>query len=246
MKKYILLFTGLFFFLCAQAQTTLKVMSFNIHEGYNASIQDIASFIKSQNPDIVSLQEVEYYTDRTTKKSDPRTINNNINMLGELAYLTGMQGMFFPTINVYGGKFGNAVLSKYGMEKTENILLPYVNGTEQRAAAVVKFTLPGGTSVSLVSTHLDMANLDNGMNQIKKLNQIHNSKELMILCGDLNRRVGSAEINELTTVWKIALSNEFDHILFSPANSWTVKDQKIFSDVNISDHKPIMITLQLN
>lgn len=246
MKKNFLLLIGLMFFSFVSAQTTLKILSYNIHGGYDASMKDIANFIKLQNPDIVSLQEVEYYTDRTKKLSAPRIINNNINMLNELAYLTGMQGMFFPIINVYGGKFGNAVLSKFGMEKTENILLPYVEGTEQRAASTIKFTLPNAIPVTFVATHLDMDNEANGMNQVKKLNELFKNSGLTIAAGDLNARLGTQPINELSTVWKLAISNEFDHIFFNPKDSWIVKEQKVFSEINFSDHKPIMVTLQLN
>ncbi len=240
MKKYLFICIACCCTWGIQAQT-VKIMSLNIHGAQDATIEDIAAFIKSQDPDIVTLQEVEYYTKRSKRTND-----NNEDMLCKLAYLSGMQGMFYPIINVHSGKFGNAILSKYGMEKTTNVLLPYMTGTELRAASVCRITLPEGTNVSIVSTHLDMANLQNGMDQVKKLNELFENKGLVILGGDLNRRLGTSEITEFSKVWELALSNEFDHIAFTPKGSWSVSNKKIITSPVISDHSPIMLTLTYN
>ena len=223
MKKIISILLGICLCGGVFAQTQLKIISFNIHAGYDAPIADIAAFIKEQDPDIVALQEVEYYTNRTGANT-PRPINNNINMLNELAYLTGMHGMFYVTLEkCYGGKFGNAILSN---------------------AAIADIKLPDGTEFSIVDTHIDMSKLDNGMSQIKEVNRIPQLGKHYIVAGDMNRRVGTAEINELSSVWTLALSREFDHIGYYPANGWVVKETKVFSDNQLSDHYPIMVTLE--
>ena len=195
MKKIISILLGICLCGGVFAQTQLKIISFNIHAGYDAPIADIAAFIKEQDPDIVALQEVEYYTNRTGANT-PRPINNNINMLNVLAYLT----------------------------------------------ADIK--LPDGTEFSIVDTHIDMSKLDNGMSQIKEVNRIPQLGKHYIVAGDMNRRVGTAEINELSSVWTLALSREFDHIGYYPANGWVVKETKVFSDNQLSDHYPIMVTLE--
>ena len=172
MKKIISILLGICLCGGVFAQTQLKIISFNIHAGYDAPIADIAAFIKEQDPDIVALQEVEYYTNRTGANT-PRPINNNINMLNELAYLTGMHGMFYVTLEkCYGGKFGNAILSKHSFDETRRIMLPCAAGTEQRNAAIADIKLPDGTEFSIVDTHIDMSKLDNGMSQIKEVNRI--------------------------------------------------------------------------
>lgn len=245
MKKFISILLGVCLWGNISAQTQLKIMSFNIHAGYDAPIADIAAFIKAQDPDIVALQEVEYYTNRS-KANTPREINNNINMLNELSYLTGYHGMFYVTLeSCYGGKFGNAILSKHSFVETSRILLPCATGTEQRCAAIAKIILSDGSEISFVDTHIDMSNLENGMNQIKEVNRIPQLGKWCVLAGDMNRRVGTAEINELSSVWTLALSREFDHIGYYPSSGWVVKETKIFSDNTLSDHYPIMVTLEL-
>ena len=219
MKKIISILLGICLCGGVFAQTQLKIISFNIHAGYDAPIADIAAFIKEQDP--------------------------NINMLNELAYLTGMHGMFYVTLEkCYGGKFGNAILSKHSFDETRRIMLPCAAGTEQRNAAIADIKLPDGTEFSIVDTHIDMSKLDNGMSQIKEVNRIPQLGKHYIVAGDMNRRVGTAEINELSSVWTLALSREFDHIGYYPANGWVVKETKVFSDNQLSDHYPIMVTLE--
>ena len=234
MKKFFLIAVLLNMLFDGYAQTTLKVMSFNIHAGADASLEQLASFIKKQNPDVVALQEVDYYTTRS----------KGVDMLLELSYLTGMHGMFFPAIDAHGGKYGNAILSKYSFDETQKKILPYTSGTEKRCAAIVKIVLDDGTSVCVVGTHLDMANLSNGLLQVGELTKIPQTGELCVLAGDLNRRVGTEHINLLSTVWDLAVSNTFDHVAYYPQNRWVVKETKIFEEV-LSDHKDIMAVLEI-
>ena len=57
-KKFIFILLSVCLWGSVSAQTQLKIMSFNIHAGYDAPMADIAAFIKAQDPDIVALQEV--------------------------------------------------------------------------------------------------------------------------------------------------------------------------------------------
>jgi len=228
------------------AQNQIKVMTFNIHAASDATIEDIANFIKQEKPDIVALQEVDFYTDRS-KSSTLRPNNNNEDMLTSLAKYTKMQGMFFPAIDVHGGKFGIAVLSNLGFESTQSISLPYVTGTEKRVAALCTIELANQKTVSLLCAHLDMANQDNGMDQIKKINELgREAAHPIILAGDLNKRVGTTHINELETTWKLSSSNEFDHIAQLSTNKFNVVNIKVYTDNTLSDHLPIMVTYELN
>ena len=52
MKKIISILLGICLCGGVFAQTQLKIISFNIHAGYDAPIADIAAFIKEQDPDI--------------------------------------------------------------------------------------------------------------------------------------------------------------------------------------------------
>lgn len=230
----------------AFAQEQIKVMSFNIHGSINTPIEKIAEFIVANKPDIVAIQEIEFYTDRSVQ-ANARSHNNNEDMITKLAYMCKMQGMFYPAINVYGGSFGNAILSRFPIERTEKVLLPFAENTEQRVAAISDLKLPNGEMFTLICTHLDMADQDNGMNQIKKINEIGKAaKYPIILAGDMNKRLDTPHINELKSVWSLSLSHEFDHIAQFPGDKFTVTDTKVFTENTLSDHLPIMVTYKLN
>lgn len=226
------------------AQNTIKVMTFNIHAASDATIDMLAEFIKKEKPDIVALQEVDFYTDRSAS-STPRPNNNNEDMLTSLAYKTNMQGIFIPAINAHGGKYGIAILSIFGFESSESISLSYVSGTERRVAGLCSIELPNKRLINFLCAHLDMANHDNGLNQIKELNNIAKSSQLpIILGGDLNKRVGTSHIDELLDVWKLSLSNEFDHIGYL-SDDLKIVSTKIYTDNILSDHLPLMVTFEI-
>lgn len=64
--KYLLIVVFLYQFGNVYAQDTLriKVMTYNIRFGELASLEELASHIKSFNPDFVALQEIDCKTDR--------------------------------------------------------------------------------------------------------------------------------------------------------------------------------------
>ena len=76
----------------AQGQNdTLRVMTFNLHAGHDASLQQIGEFIRHYQPDFVALQEVDKNTHRSNCPHQ-----NNRDFITELAYYSGMQGLFSP------------------------------------------------------------------------------------------------------------------------------------------------------
>lgn len=81
-----------------------KAMTYNTYSGRKQGIDKIAEVIKKENPDIVSLQEIERNTEINPWDTPKK-----------LSELTGMKYYYFahaldiPT----GGDYGNVILSKY-------------------------------------------------------------------------------------------------------------------------------------
>lgn len=110
----------------------LKVLSYNLRFGELASLEELADFIKEQDPDVVALQEVD---SRTFRERAP--LQNDKDFATELGYLTGMFAAYGKTIPYKKGYYGIAILSKYPMAKIERKYLPKTeNGKEQRAVLV--------------------------------------------------------------------------------------------------------------
>ena len=92
------------------AQLQVKVMTFNIHAGHDASLTQIAQLIKSECPDFVALQEVDCNTHRNNARHQ-----NGRDFMAELAYHSGMMALYCPTITYSGGYYGIGLLTRHLM-----------------------------------------------------------------------------------------------------------------------------------
>ena len=105
MKKNLLFIFAALFIFSAQAQNTLKLMSYNIKNANGmdnvCNFQRIANVINNTSPDVVAIQEVDSMTNRSGQKY----------VLGEIAERTQMHGYFAPAIDYDGGKYGIGLLT---------------------------------------------------------------------------------------------------------------------------------------
>lgn len=94
MKRSILFFILVFILTSCNK---LSVMSYNIHamRGMDKELDAvrIANVINEQNPDLVALQEVDMFTERSGK----------MDAIALLEKETGMQGVFMRTFDYQGG-----------------------------------------------------------------------------------------------------------------------------------------------
>ncbi len=128
----------------------LRVLSYNIHhaEGIDRKLdlERIARVIRSVEPDLVALQEVDQKVKRTQGVDQP----------AELARLSKMHVVFGANIMLQGGHYGNALLSRFPLARHKNHLLPNIDGSEQRGAIEAEITLPDkNPPLMLIATHLD-------------------------------------------------------------------------------------------
>src|SRR5690625_2446210 len=169
----------------AEPPVKLKVLSYNLRFGELASLEEIAAFIKKQDPDVVALQEVDNHTfrDRAPKQ-------NGKDFATELGFRTGMIPVYGKTIPYKGGYYGIAILSKYPLAKVERIYLPKTkNGKEQRAVLVAEVEYKEGEYITFASTHLDYTNTEERQVQVKKLNEaVMDSPYRVIMAGDISAR----------------------------------------------------------
>lgn len=184
------------------AARRLKVMTYNIRiasppsKGWGyTDLPAIATVINRVQADLVALQEVDAFTDRSGKNS---------HQARELGRLTRMEFHFAKAIDRSNGDYGVAVLSRYPIEKAESFSLGTVSGhpeAETRAAAVVTVRTPVGRVV-FVSAHLDhLSDMDRAY-QIARLNRILDRyrKWPVILGADLNAVPTNAVIAKLKLV----------------------------------------------
>ena len=137
-------------FLSLLESNSLRVMSYNIHHGLGIDgkldLNRIARLINDWGPDLIALQEVDNMTSRS----------NFMNETDTLASRTNMYSVFGKNVEVYGGEYGNAVLSKYPIVHSENRKLPRDGNSEQRGILAVWIQLKYKDDLTVfISTHFD-------------------------------------------------------------------------------------------
>ena len=127
----------------------IRIMSYNIHHGRGTDKVDlvrIAKLINDWSLDLVALQEVDNSTSRS----------NFMNQTDTLALNTKMFSIFGKNIDVFGGEYGNAVLSRYPIIHSENRKLPRIGNSEQRGLLAVWIQLKDKDDLTVfISTHFD-------------------------------------------------------------------------------------------
>ena len=232
---------------------TIRVMTFNLHAGHDASLQQIGQFIKQYQPDFVALQEVDQNTHRANCPQQ-----NDRDFITELAYYSGMQGLFGPTIKFSGGHYGIGLLTRHQFVDVHNIKLPHpVERMEQRGLLEGTFILHNGDTIMMACTHLEaFDSISRAAQADFLLDHFCGSTYPVILAGDFNAPPDDPVIAQLTSQWldctmgdyTFSVSNpheKIDYILARPQRSWHTIDAQVIP-VEISDHYPVIATLVIS
>lgn len=229
---------------------TIRVMTFNLHAGHDATLQQIGLLIKQYQPDFVALQEV----DQNTRRSNcPH--QNNRDFIIELAYFSGMEGLFGPTIEFSGGHYGIGLLTRHQFVDVHNIKLPRPNTRmEQRGLLQGTFILPDGDTIMIACTHLEAFDSVSRAAQAQfLLEHFASTTYPVILAGDFNASPDDDVIGLLTSQWQDCTVGDFtfsvnnpnekiDYILARPSRAWHVIESQVIP-VELSDHYPVIATL---
>lgn len=248
MSRYIVAF--LWIAAAMQAQTTLRVLSYNIHHGEGMDgrldLERIARVILSVEPDVVALQEVDVRTQRT----------GGVDQALELARLTRMHVLFGPGMPYQGGQYGNALLSRWPAAEMKNHALPVSPRREPRAILEARFGHP--FAARFLATHLDITRPDR-MSAVEALAGIAPAEDPLpaIFLGDLNDTPESPVLAGLRAQQWVSVvtgatipvgepKRQIDFILVRPAARWKVIEQRVLDEAVASDHRPIFTVLELS
>lgn len=233
----------------------LRMLSYNIHhaEGVDRQldVERIARVILSVKPDLVALQEVDQKVGRTKSVDQP----------AELARLTKMHVAFGANIELQGGHYGNAILSRFPIARQKNHLLPSFGGGEQRGVIEAEIALPKpNPPLLLLATHFDYRTDDQerlaSVKFIQELVARHDDQPAL-LAGDLNATPASKTLELLATVWTRvnekplatipvhSPKRQIDFILYRPPARWKVIDVQVLDEAVASDHRAIFSELEL-
>ncbi|OYP35057.1 endonuclease/exonuclease/phosphatase family protein [Rhodopirellula sp. MGV] len=242
--------------LCASEPIRIRVLSYNIHHGEGVDgqldLNRIASVIKNARPDLVALQEVDQNTRRTEV----------VDQANELALMTEMHSVFGSNIDLQGGHYGNAILSRFPIRQHHNKLLPNVERGEQRGVLIAVVGIPADSidlNVRVFATHFDHRQNDYERRlSAEFINHLVDDQPVpTILMGDFNDVIGSESISRLLKVWKptvdaplptIPVGNpkrQIDFIFGYPSPRWRVIKTRVLEESLASDHRAILCELEL-
>lgn len=231
----------------------IRVLSYNIHHGegmdHRIDLARTADVIRSASPDLVALQEVDRWMNRTAYADQAR----------DLAQLAGMHYAFGVAMHFDEmGQYGNAILSRWPIAHAQTHPLP--GALEPRSILCVDIDLPTAQdtsqSLSLWATHLalDEASRLESVPQIASL--VDDSARPALLAGDLNDRPASQVVAALDRMWHNATDGQdlvtffanpaqIDYILYRPESRWHVVEVQALQEHIASDHCPILVELDL-
>jgi endonuclease/exonuclease/phosphatase family metal-dependent hydrolase/dienelactone hydrolase len=231
----------------------LRVLTYNIHHGQGVDgrvdLDRIAAVIRSTQPDIVALQEVDQHVARSGSVDQP----------AELARLTAMQVVFGGNLSLQGGRYGNAILTKLPILCDQNLPLPSLDGAEQRGLLIAQLRF-GRHPLPVLATHLDHRRDDQDrMAGVKQINQwvAQFRSAPAILAGDINATRDSRVLAQLADHWSVAGDHEqptipafepkrqIDFVLTHPAGRWQVVETRVIDESVASDHRPLLAVLRL-
>jgi len=230
--------------------TTLRILTYNIHHGAgNDEILDlerIARLIRSLEPDLVALQEIDNRTERT----------GGINQAAELGRMTGMGSVFGPFMDYQGGQYGMAVLSDLPFVNPTNHQLP--EGPEPRTALAIHVQLPDGAGELIFAGIHFYRTAEERMAQARRLLDVLEPEDVpVILAGDFNSTPDSevmAYIGETFFIPDKADDHftfrsdrpdrEIDFIAYRPAHRFTVVESRVIDEPVASDHRPVLLVVE--
>ena len=243
---------------------SLRVMTYNIYgaratsPANAADLDAIAEVIRRQNPDFVTLNEVDVFTNRTGK---------DVHQARDLAEKLGMGWHFSKAIDRDGGEYGDAVLSKYPILEKRSYRLPCAaeQPGEDRSLCVIRVQIDG-KDLYVASTHLD--HLSGDASRLVQATEIRRIRDTelegdLILCGDLNAIPSSNVIATMTsfltntgpidqyTFPSDDPSRKIDYIMYAPIEHFGVQNCQVVSrgdqqvgGVDASDHRPVIADIR--
>lgn len=223
---------------------TLRVMTYNVKDCEDGTkIEEVANEIKTQHPDIVCLQELDWATQRAGGKE----------VLKLLAQAAGMNYRFYPTIKLQGGEYGIGIMSVYPLEDCEMFRLD--TGKEEGRVLAKAQVKVKDTTVTVYNTHLSFEDKEMRLKQFDFLQETISANAPFVLMGDFNvesfdeythlknvRLVNSQDSRYETYLGEDVQMRSLDNIIVS--DNVTLQNHSMVK-TGVSDHNMLVAELKL-
>ncbi len=237
------------------ADVRLSVLTFNIHAGLgpdrSLDLEGIAEEIRRSGADVVGLQEVDrHYGPRSSYIDEPAWLAERLQL--HVAYGANLD-LEPEQPGQPRRQYGTAILSRFPIQESENILLPNQDGLEQRGLLRARI-LARGSRVDVYTTHLQHNTPSIRAAQASRIVELVGQRSCpALLTGDLNAtpqeeptRILTAE---LADSWPAAGGAGFTYPAEAPTkridyvlHSESVRaSQAEVLPTAVSDHRPVRV-----
>ena len=233
-----------------KSPVTLRILTYNIHHGAGndevLDLERIARLIRSLDPHLVALQEVDNRTGRT----------GGVDQAAELGRLTGLSPAFGRFMDFDGGTYGMAVLSALPIVDSRNHRLP--EGPEARSALAVRVQLPDDAGeMVFVGIHF-YRTTEERMAQAHRLLEVLAPEEgPVVLAGDFNSTPDSTVMELIRETFTVPdkgsdhftfpshrPDREIDFVAFRPSRRFAVVESRAIEEPIASDHRPVLLVVE--
>ncbi len=283
----LLFFLCLGFTACAQIQTDpqagprpLRVMTYNIHHGSGnlpctpppastppgpdcaLDLNAIANVIRSEQADVVGLQEVDRFWARSGYVDQPEYLSRELRMF--VCYGANLDHQPDNHSNV-PHQYGTAILSRFPILECTNTFLPRSQTNYEQRGLLSAVVQVRGVPFRFYTTHLDTHAVDTPAQAQAIVNLIGTPAAPVVLVGDMNSRPADTPIQTFTTLlrdgWVVAGTGDgytYPAHLTNPPNR---RIDFIFASENVtipqinvvttqktreaSDHYPVAATIEV-
>jgi endonuclease/exonuclease/phosphatase family metal-dependent hydrolase len=230
--------------LAAAPAKEIRVLTWNIHHGAGmdgkTDLARIAKVISDHQPDVVMLQEVDKNCDRSGKADQA----------AEIARLTQLKMVFGKAMDLQGGEYGQAILSRTDLADLKVHPLP--SQGEPRIAVSATTDTPLGR-ITVASVHLDYQDeaRQNAQAQVCAAALLA-TPHPVILAGDFNAKPDSRTLaNFAQAPWTVipkaapALTHpasqpttEIDYLVLRGLRA--TREATVTAEATASDHRPVL------
>lgn len=231
------------------SEKVLTLVSYNVGnfaKYMDDSSPEVVQFLQNVKADAVGFNELDSCNTR-----------HNEYQLKKVAQAMGWADFHFAkALNYAGGSYGDGILTREHIKRTDVIDLPKLDGAETRAVAVVETD-----RYIFACTHLDHRSAEAQLEQARIINEwftlaYSGNKKPVFLCGDMNALPDSDTIKRLEECWTRISTTDFsfstknpskciDYIFFlTAAKPVTVRKTMVCNGkemVQLSDHFPVMV-----
>ena len=230
----------------------MKISTFNIKNDFKDYNSDksktIYEFLKNNNIDVLGLQEVFYRCDKDLLKE----LKNKYNIVGKYR--------FYLKLLHLKKKKKTPIITNHKVLFNKTYHLPHKLFGLKRiiTCAVIEYK---GKKISIYNTHLEVKDLNIKEKQLNIIYSIlKKDTNYKILMGDFNFRSDNNEFSnfvkklEKLNMNRIILNErtlknskrnlEIDHIFIS--NNFKLKSKEVIKDLDISDHYPVLIEIDID